>query len=134
MNVSLNQQDLRALFRGAVVKRDGVRIALLDVGFDVMHAELNQAWLDTLKAPGSTGNPDHMRPENRGPEPPKATIGYLQWKLGYSEDSFKGRLVALISHADRFNFSRLRHAFPHDVAAWEAWQASEDGDFEVPPP
>lgn len=65
--------------------------------------------------------------------PPRNTIGYVRWKIGYlSEDSFRGRLVEIIPHADGFNLNRLRLAFPLEVAAYEAWYHSPDGEFVLP--
>lgn len=64
--------------------------------------------------------------------PPEQTISFVAWKLQIDLDSFYGRLLQLVSHADHLNLSRLRGAFPGIVEAWEAWQASDGGDFELP--
>ena len=53
-------------------------------------------------------------------------------KLGVSMDSFYGRILAAVAHADGSNLAILRSAFPRVVRAWEAWQAADGGDFTVP--
>lgn len=64
--------------------------------------------------------------------PPKAIPDYVAWKLGCASDSFCGKLLQLVGHADQPNLVRLREAFPRIVGAWDAWQASPDGEFEIP--
>ncbi len=64
---------------------------------------------------------------------PQETIGYVLMKLGLAEDSFLGRVLLQVDHADVVNRERLRRSWPWLVQAWERWQASPDGEFEVPP-
>lgn|SRR5215472_698614 len=64
--------------------------------------------------------------------PPRNTVGYVRWKLLLDAHSFRGQLVELVGHADHFNRERLRRGFPLEVAAWEAWYGSPDGEFVIP--
>lgn len=64
--------------------------------------------------------------------PPEQLIEFVAWKLRIAIDSFYGRVLLLVAHADRANLHALRQAFPAIVEAWEAWQKS-DGDFELTP-
>lgn len=67
-----------------------------------------------------------------GGRPPEQLLEFVAWKLQISPQSFYGRVLHLIPHADRHNLAALRQAFPVLVTAWEAWQES-DGDFELDP-
>lgn len=65
--------------------------------------------------------------------PPRGTIEYLHWRLFLSHDSFLGRLLYLVPHADPVNRRRIRSQWPWLVDAWEAWMAADGGKFELPP-
>lgn len=64
--------------------------------------------------------------------PPEQLVEFVAWKLQISIDSFYGKVLLLVAHADPANRGALRQAFPVIVEAWEAWQDA-DGDFELPP-
>jgi len=63
--------------------------------------------------------------------PPEQLLDFVAWKLQIAMDSFYGKVLQLVPHADRANLHALRQAFPAIVDGWLAWQAS-DGDFELP--
>jgi hypothetical protein len=58
-------------------------------------------------------------------------IDYVAQKLGFAMGSFYGQILLAVPHADRHNREQLRKGFPWIVSAWEAWQESPDGEFEV---
>lgn len=64
--------------------------------------------------------------------PPKQLIDYVAYRMGFAMDSFMGKVLVAVPHADQANRSRLRDAFPRIVDAWQAWQDSPDGEFEPP--
>lgn len=75
-------------------------------------------------------------PREFGPlgRPPAQLLDYVAWRLGISWDSFRGKLLRAVPHADGNSYALLRAAFPDLVRAYEAWQESEDGEFELPLP
>lgn len=87
-------------------------------------ARLASEWLG--RPVGGTGLASDWRP-------PEQTIEFVAWKLRIAIDSFYGRVLLLVAHADRANLHALRQAFPVLVQAWEAWQEADGGDFELTP-
>lgn len=47
--VALSQADFRKLVRGEVVRQDNVEIILMDIGFDMILTEVNEAYTDFRK-------------------------------------------------------------------------------------
>ena len=50
MNISLTQKDFRTLVNGGIVEKDGVNIALQDIGYHIMLDEVSKAQ-ETLNKP-----------------------------------------------------------------------------------
>lgn len=65
-------------------------------------------------------------------KPLPQSIDYVCWTLGIDPDSFHGRICRALSAADGNNRGLLRAAYPHLVAAVEAWEQSPSGEFEIP--
>jgi hypothetical protein len=100
-----------------------VEHTMLIAEFSQREARYLSEWLAQPTA-GRGLPPDHR--------PPEQMIEFVAWKLRISIDSFYGRVLLLVPHADPANRRALHQAFPAVVEAWKAWQES-DGDFELPP-
>jgi hypothetical protein len=77
-------------------------------------------------------------PRWAAPPPPASLIDFVAYKLNISMDSFYGRVLQLVPHADRQNLRRLRQSFPAIVETWEAWMEWDAGEsvateFVLPP-
>ena len=48
MNILLNEEDFRNLTKGETVEKNGVRIALQDIGYDVMFNIMDKNYDDFL--------------------------------------------------------------------------------------
>ncbi len=58
----------------------------------------------------------------------EAVLQLSSWKRGGT--SFSAKLFTLYAGADMGNRARLKAAFPHEIAAYEAWQnAPDEGAF-----
>jgi hypothetical protein len=70
--------------------------------------------------------------DSHGYVPPKSTIEYVHHKLLLDVNSFYGRVLYLVPHADPWNRHKMQAEWPWIVESWEAWMASGGGEFELP--